>query len=97
MSTSMGMSGVGIDTRLLKVGGTLASAGMLLAATGAALVSVAVSRAARAWMKQRDPLHPVATAGMRVQQAKGASAAGIEAWHAARRAASDHAGSDSHG
>jgi hypothetical protein len=80
--------GIRMDTRLLKLGGTIASAGLLLATAGSVLVSVAVTRAGRSWIKQHD-VDPVATATAKLQQAKGASAAGIQAWRSVGQTAPD--------
>lgn len=89
------ISGIRMDTRLLKVGGTMASAGLLLATVGTALVSVAVIRAGRAWVKEHD-VYPAAAA-TKVQQAKSASAAGLEAWRSAKQASSGRAGASADG
>ena len=69
-----------VDTRLVKIGAALTSAGMLLATAGMGLVSVAVTRAAREWMRQRE-ISPAAVAAAKLHQARSASVAGVHAWH----------------
>jgi hypothetical protein len=71
-----------VDTRMIKIGAVLTSAGMLLATTGMGLVSLTVTRAAREWMRRRE-ISPAAVAAAKLQQARSASAAGV---HAAWRA-----------
>jgi hypothetical protein len=70
-----------IDTRMIKTGAALASSGLLLATAGMALATAAVTRAARDWMRQRE-ISPSATAVAKLNQARRATAAGAQAWHA---------------
>ena len=70
-----------IDTRMIKVGAVLASAGLLVATAGVGLASAAVTRAARDWMRLRD-VSPSAAAAAKLHQARRASAAGTHAWRA---------------
>jgi hypothetical protein len=68
-----------IDTRMIKVGAVLASAGLLVATAGVGLASAAVTRAARDWMRLRD-ISPSAAAAAKLHQARRASVAGTHAW-----------------
>lgn len=66
---------------MIKFGAALASTGLLLATAGMGLASVALTRAARDWMRQRD-ISPTAAATAKLQQARHATSAGAHAWHA---------------
>jgi hypothetical protein len=65
--------------RMIKAGAALAGVGMMIAATGMALVAAAATRGAMVWAKQRD-ISPGALAAARLEQARHASIAGMHAW-----------------
>src|SRR5258708_5361700 len=77
-----------LDTRMIKTGVALTSAGLLLATAGMGLASAALTRAARDWMRQRD-ISPSAAAAAKLRQARHASVAGTHAWHAYPHAGSN--------
>jgi hypothetical protein len=79
--TNAQVPGFTVDTRLIKIGAALTSVGMMLATAGMGLASVAVTRATRDWLRQRE-LSPTAVAVAKLNQAKSASAAGMHAWRA---------------
>jgi hypothetical protein len=79
-----------VDTRMIKVGATIASAGLLLATAGMGLASAAVARVARDWMRQRD-ISPSAAAAAKLHQARRASVAGAHAWRSYSHADSNGA------
>ena len=68
-----------VDFRMVKAGAVLASAGMMLATTGTGLIGLALTRAAREWMRRRE-VSPSAMAAERMRQARHASMAGAPAW-----------------
>ncbi|AXI76583.1 hypothetical protein [Peterkaempfera bronchialis] len=68
-----------IDTRLVTVGAVLTAGGALLAFTGMALAGFALATAGRRWVRQLD-VPPSQRAAARLQQARQASQAGLEAW-----------------
>jgi hypothetical protein len=68
---------------MLRVGGMLAGAGMLLASVGTAVVGFTVAKAARDWVRQLER-SPGALAADKLHQAKGASNAAMQAWRSAR-------------
>jgi hypothetical protein len=76
-------SHVEFDLRMLRVGGVLAGAGLLLASAGTALVGFTVSKAARDWVRQMER-SPGALAADKLHQARDASNAAMEAWRSAR-------------
>jgi hypothetical protein len=76
-------SHVEFDLRMLRVGGVLAGAGLLLASAGTALVGFTVSKAARDWVRQLER-SPGALAADKLHQARDASNAAMEAWRSAR-------------
>lgn len=77
--TNMLPSGIEMDSRLLKIGGGLATGGMLLTTAGLALASIAVTKAVRAWVNQMEN-PPGAIAQSKLQQVRSASMAGMQAW-----------------
>jgi hypothetical protein len=82
-----------LDFRLVKVGAVLAGAGMMLATAGTGLLGLALSRAAREWMRQRE-VSPTALAAGKMRQARHASVAGAHAWKNYPVAASNGAGAN---
>lgn len=88
MPSSAETTGFIVDTRMIKVGATLATTGLLLATAGMGLASAALTRAARDWMRQRD-ISPSAAAAAKLHQARRATGAGAHAWHTL-----DHAGAN---
>jgi hypothetical protein len=86
MSETSLLSRIEMDARLLRSGAALVSVGLLLATAGSALIGIATAKAARSWVRQLDR-SPGATAAATYHQAKSASAAGWEAWRAARQEA----------
>jgi hypothetical protein len=76
-------SRVELDLNMLRVGGVLAGAGMLLASVGTAVVGVTVAKAARDWVRQLER-SPGALAADKLHQAKGASNAAMQAWRSTR-------------
>lgn len=68
-----------LDTRTIKAGAVLASAGLLLATVGTGLVGIALTRATRDWMRQRET-SPAAAAANAVRQARHATTVGAHAW-----------------
>lgn len=63
-----------VDGHMIKVGGALVGAGLLLTTAGTGLAGVAVTRAAQDWMRQRD-VSPAAAAAAKMRQARRGSAA----------------------
>jgi hypothetical protein len=74
---------VEIDMGTLRLGAALASAGMLLASAGTALVGFTVAKAARGWVRQLDR-SPGALASDTFHQARDASNAAMQAWRSGR-------------
>ena len=72
-----------LDLRMLRVGGTLAGAGLLLASIGTAVVGITVALAARDWVRQLER-SPGEIAADKYHQARDASSAAKEAWRSAR-------------
>ena len=72
------------NTGMIKAGAAVTGSGLMVAAVGMALTSVAVIRGAMAWSRQRD-VSPAAMAAARLDRARHASVAGVHAWreHAA--------------
>ena len=70
---------VEIDMGTLRLGAALASAGMLLASAGTALVGFTVAKAARSWVRQLDR-SPGALAFDTLHHARDASNAAMQAW-----------------
>lgn len=68
-----------LDARMVKAGAVLASAGLLLATAGTALVGLALTRAGRDWLKQRD-VSPTAAATDKIHQVQHAARTGVHAW-----------------
>jgi hypothetical protein len=68
-----------LDTRLLKAGAALASAGLLLATVGMGIAGLTVRRAARDWLAQHE-VSPSALAAEKVRQVRHATTAGAHAW-----------------
>jgi hypothetical protein len=81
--TNVSNSPIELDLRMLRVGGMLAGAGMLLASVGTAVVGVTMARAARDWMRQLER-PPGAIAADKYHQARDASNAAMQAWRSAR-------------
>lgn len=69
-----------IDTRLLGAGAALAAGGVVLAGTGAAMVTVAVASAARRWA-QRHHRPSGNRVAVTFRRASEAARAGRDAWH----------------
>lgn len=67
----------------LRLGAALASAGMLLASAGTALVGFTVAKAARNWVRQLER-SPGALASDKLHQARDASNAAMQAWRSGR-------------
>jgi hypothetical protein len=80
-----------LDFRMIKAGAVLASAGMLLATAGTGLVGVALTRAARQWMRRRE-VSPSAMAAERMRRARHASMAGANAWRSYQTAGANGVG-----
>lgn len=74
---------VDFDLRMLRIGGVMAGAGILLASAGTALIGVAVTKAARDWIGQLER-SPSEMASERLQQARFASNAAMQAWRQGR-------------
>lgn len=70
-----------LDPRLLKTGAVLAGTGLLMATAGTALAGLALSRAARDWMRQHE-VSPTALAADKVRQVRHATTTGAHAWRA---------------
>jgi hypothetical protein len=68
-----------LDFRMVKAGAVLASAGLMLATAGTGLVGLALTRAAREWLR-RSEVSPTAVATDRVRQARHATTTGARAW-----------------
>lgn len=81
MTSSQETAELVLDTRMIKTGAILTSAGMLLATVGMGLASAAVARVARDWMRQND-FSPTATASAKLHQVRHATLAGARAWQA---------------
>ncbi|MCQ4081692.1 hypothetical protein NGB36_14010 [Streptomyces sp. RB6PN25] len=82
-----------IDTRLIAAGAVLTGVGATLAFAGMTLVGFALVTAGRRWVRQME-VPPSQLAAAKLQQAKQASQAGIQAWQSAG-AGSNGAGSAS--
>jgi len=78
------------DFRMVKAGAMLAGAGMMLATAGTGLVGLAMTRAMRQWMSQRE-VSPSAMAAERMRQARHASMAGAHAWRSYQMAGANGA------
>lgn len=76
-------SHIEFDLKMLRLGGVLAGAGMVLASAGTAMVGFTFAKAARDWMRQLDRT-PGAIASDKLHQAKDASNAAMQAWRSAR-------------
>lgn len=83
MTTKAFDTHVDFDLRMLRVGGALAGAGVLLASAGAGLVGLAITKAVRDWAGRLER-SPGAMAADKLNQAKGASNAAVQAWRSAR-------------
>ena len=83
MTTKVFDKHVDFDLRMFRVGGVLTGAGVLLASTGTALVGLAITKAARDWMRQLER-SPGSMAADKLNQAKDASNAAMQAWRSAR-------------
>lgn len=77
--TNSGNAALTLDTRTLKAGAVLASAGLMLATVGTGLIGLALTRATREWMRRRET-SPTAAAANAVRQARHATSAGAHAW-----------------
>ena len=77
--TNESKSLVEIDMNLLRLGGTLAGSGLLLASAGTALVGFTVAKATRSWMRGLER-SPGALAADKLHQARDASNAAMHAW-----------------
>ncbi|GGO84311.1 hypothetical protein [Wenjunlia tyrosinilytica] len=71
-----------MNTRLVTTGAVLMAGGAMLAFSGMAMAGYALVCAGRRWTREMQ-LHPSERAAAKLRQAKHASMAGMEAWHAA--------------
>lgn len=76
------LAALSLDVRLIRVGAVLVAAGSLVTFTGLAIASYALVSAGRRWTREMD-VHPSEQAARMLHQARQASQAGMEAWHAA--------------
>lgn len=83
MTTKVFDKHVDFDLRMLRVGGVLAGTGMLLASVGTGLVGLAITKAARDWVRQLER-SPGSMAADKLTQARDASNAAMQAWRSAR-------------
>lgn len=67
------------NTGMIKAGAAVTGGGLMVAAVGMAITSLAVIRGAMAWSRQRE-ISPGALAAARLDQARHASMAGMHAW-----------------
>ncbi|MGX1267372.1 hypothetical protein [Streptomyces phaeoluteigriseus] len=70
-----------INTRLVTAGAVLTAAGAVVACAGMAIAASAVFAAGRRLVREMD-VPPAQQAAMKWRQAKEASRAGMQAWHA---------------
>ncbi|MFK4120473.1 hypothetical protein [Streptomyces longwoodensis] len=72
---------IDINTRLVTTGVVLTAAGAVVAWAGMAVAAAAVAAAGRRLIREMD-VPPSQQAAMKLHQAKEASRAGLQAWHA---------------
>jgi hypothetical protein len=80
--TNMSNSHIEFDLKMLRMGGVLAGAGMVLASAGSALVGLSLAKSTRDWVRQLDR-SPAAVASDTLHQARDASKAARDAWRSA--------------
>jgi hypothetical protein len=76
-------SPIEFDLRMLRFGGALTGAGILLASAGTALIGLSVARSTRDWVRQLDR-SPGSVAADKLHQARDASNAAMQAWRSSR-------------
>lgn len=80
--TNMLNSHVEFDLKMLRIGGAVAGAGMILASAGTAVIGLSLAKSTRDWVRQLDR-SPGAVASDKLHQARDASKAAMDAWRSA--------------